>query len=109
MRNIRSVHSKLKPYECDVCKNQFATPSNIRDHWKSVHSEERPYRCNQCNKAFKLKGNLTKHISSMHEKCRPFQCVLCGDYFSRVGYKYHISDFHKELNCFVQLQRLTIK
>ena len=53
----------------------------------------------------KFKSNLKKHISSVNDKVR-IQCVVCGDYFLKGGYYYHIKYVHKELNCFVKLNRL---
>ena len=52
----------------------------IENHEISVHSKKKPFKCNVCDASFSLKYKLKSH-TTVHEKKRPFQCTLCDAKF----------------------------
>ena len=55
-------------YECPDCKKRFSYLGNAKQHHR-VHTKEKPYHCNLCNyKASQQKGVL-QHIKGYHRKC----------------------------------------
>ncbi|XP_028415731.1 zinc finger protein 271-like [Dendronephthya gigantea] len=58
------IESKVRLYECDICKRRFSTSAAYGGHRK-VHYKK--YQCNVCNKAF---SNLSDYAG--HKKSHPF-------------------------------------
>lgn len=38
------VHSRVKPYQCDVCKMKFSTNSNMRKHIRNIHEKQKMHK-----------------------------------------------------------------
>ena len=109
----RVVHSKVKPYKCDVvgcsksyanrgglflhtksvhegvkhecaeCGKRFGDKSHMNTHYKTVHLQEKKFKCQKCGLQFGENGYLTKHIKTVHEKIRSFKCEHCGKSFGQ--------------------------
>lgn len=65
------VHTKEKPFECDICKKKFMLRINLTVHYR-IHTGERPYKCKSCEKTFIQKSNLDAHVNNHHKniKCK---------------------------------------
>ncbi|KAL5005574.1 hypothetical protein ScPMuIL_016732, partial [Solemya velum] len=74
------VHTREKPFECDLCELAFSRKDNLKNH-QSVHTGEKPYKCDLCELAFSRKDNLKNH-QRVHTGEKPFKCDLCGSAFS---------------------------
>ena len=111
--HIKTVHDKIKDYNCDLCGKLFSTRSSLKNHIRIVHEGCKDYKCERCEKAFGtiqelkfhvkvihegFKGDhkcslcektflsalrLTKHVKITHEGLRPFGCDLCGKRFTK--------------------------
>lgn len=59
-----SVHSGLKPHQCDVCGRQFRERGTLKEHHR-IHTGAMPFTCEFCGKCFRFKGVLTviQHIT----------------------------------------------
>lgn len=53
-----SVHSGVKPHQCDVCGKQFRERGALKEH-NRIHTGVMPYSCEYCGKNFRFKGILT--------------------------------------------------
>lgn len=53
-----SVHSGLKPHQCDVCGRQFRERGTLKEHHR-IHTGAMPFTCEFCGKCFRFKGVLT--------------------------------------------------
>jgi hypothetical protein len=60
-------HSEIKKFACahPGCGRAFTKIQHLNDH-KRVHTKEKPYRCNMCDKSFSQNGNLRVHVKLIH-------------------------------------------
>ncbi|KAJ1365217.1 hypothetical protein KIN20_025455 [Parelaphostrongylus tenuis] len=57
--HIRSVHTHIRPYVCNICGKAFATKNGLREH-RFTHSIENAFHC-KCGNKFRHKSSLNKH------------------------------------------------
>ena len=58
-----------KPFQCEICKKDFARPTQMNSHKKVVHEGKKPYPCSEKGCKFKCdtRENFKIHISEVHE------------------------------------------
>jgi hypothetical protein len=39
IRHIQSVHQKLKPHHCKICKKDFGAKTTLQYHTKTIHEK----------------------------------------------------------------------
>ena len=84
-----------RPYECAMCKKQFAARFTLSVHMKT-HSGEKSYQCNICERKFTRSDNLSQHIRT-HTGEKPFECYICEKRFSQSGHlSRHMKSHSKE-------------
>lgn len=49
--------------ECKVCHRQFVRYSNLKRHFNAVHSKPKPFICDICGLGFNFSVNLQQHAS----------------------------------------------
>lgn len=54
----KGTHTEIK---CKACNRQFARYSNLKRHFNSVHSKPKPFQCDMCGLGFNFSVNLTAH------------------------------------------------
>ena len=59
------IHTKEKPYECDVCDEAFRQSGHLKIHMR-IHTNERPYECDVCEKRFRHSSALKVHVRTQH-------------------------------------------
>ena len=69
------THTKIKPHECDICKNKFARKFILVQHFR-IHLIEKPYGCSKCEKWFTDIGNRDKHIRTHKDLSKEQQLEL---------------------------------
>ena len=69
-QQIRSVHEKQRPFECDYCNSSFAFSDGLKRHIRMVHLNDRPFSCSYCTLAFKQRAHLIKHVAARHPEHR---------------------------------------
>lgn len=52
------AHTNIK---CKACNRQFARYSNLKRHFNSVHSKPKPFQCDICHLGFNFSVNLQAH------------------------------------------------
>ena len=64
------IHSGEQPFQCAVCGNKFAQPSNMRTHVKTVHKYSvgmnRANKCEYCGEAHSSVVSLHHHLLEEH-------------------------------------------
>lgn len=53
-----TLHTGIKPHQCDVCGKQFRERGALKEH-NRIHTGAMPYSCEFCGKMFRFKGILT--------------------------------------------------
>ena len=86
-------------YECSVCKLNFDSSDNLKQHKSVVHNII-PLQCPICQIVLKSISSVKVHIDTVHEKKRPYACSICGKRFgtTRTRNKHeatHIGTIHK--------------
>src|SRR6218665_687534 len=72
LRHHMVMHTGRKRHKCHVCKKTFSVALCLRRHMKT-HRGEKPYRCQFCQKSFTLIKNLNDHKKTTHTLEKPLQ------------------------------------
>ncbi|XP_064544497.1 zinc finger protein 714 [Drosophila montana] len=68
-RHYKSVHEKVKDFECRFCARRFANSQSLKQHeW--IHTGEKPYACKTCGTHFRQEAALIRH-QKVHEEKPP--------------------------------------
>lgn len=62
--------------KCDICGKTYANSKCLKSHIQAVHSKLRPYVCNVCGHSSARKAMLQMHLRQ-HTGDKPFSCELC--------------------------------
>ncbi|XP_017071288.1 zinc finger protein 14 homolog [Drosophila eugracilis] len=66
-RHYKSVHEKVKDFECRFCSRRFANSQSLKQHeW--IHTGEKPYECKLCGTHFRQEAALIRHQKVHDEK-----------------------------------------
>ncbi|XP_028301530.1 axoneme-associated protein mst101(2)-like isoform X2 [Gouania willdenowi] len=78
-KHIRMVHSRIKPFVCQICNKSYATRQDVESHTRS-HTGEKPFSCEFCEKRFIRRVQLNMHLRR-HLGERRFWCPECNKGF----------------------------
>ncbi|KAF7280946.1 hypothetical protein GWI33_005279 [Rhynchophorus ferrugineus] len=81
--HIRKVHTRERPFKCNVCNKCFLTGSVYYQH-RLIHTNDRRYGCEICSKRFFRADALNNH-KRIHTDERPYPCSVCGRQFRQKG------------------------
>ncbi|XP_017272509.1 putative GPI-anchored protein pfl2 [Kryptolebias marmoratus] len=124
-KHIQMVHSRLKPFICQICNKSFFNKRDVEIHQR-IHTGEKPFECHVCERRFTRKVELNVHLrwhngekrhwcsycgkgfldsnnlkrhKYIHTGERPFSCPHCPKTFSQTGHmKKHVQNVHKATN-----------
>uniref|UniRef100_A0A8C5N3E4 C2H2-type domain-containing protein n=1 Tax=Gouania willdenowi TaxID=441366 RepID=A0A8C5N3E4_GOUWI len=84
------IHTRGKPFECDVCRKSFNHRVNLTEHMR-IHTGEKPFKCDVCGKGFTRKVNLKRHMR-IHTGEKPFKCdVCCRSFVEKFHLQRHVT------------------
>ncbi|ODM92590.1 putative zinc finger protein [Orchesella cincta] len=96
------VHTKERPFWCNLCPSSFCTKSKLRQHVREskVHNniEGKPLVkfCIMCDKGFANSAGFNAHIF-LHTREKPFWCEQCTSSYCRNDrLKMHVQRTHAE-------------
>ena len=61
------THTKLKAYECDICKRKFSLKSQLVENFR-IHLGEKPYGCAECGKWYTQDKGRNNHLRTHHKE-----------------------------------------
>lgn len=93
-RHILQVHTLVKPFQCDICKQTFVDKYYTRIHMQT-HSGIKPYHCRICNKQFCHAFNIKKHML-VHSGLRPYKCLQCDKTYKHSSHLKRHMDHHND-------------
>lgn len=95
--HIQAVHSKLRPYVCNVCGHSSARKAMLQMHLRQ-HTGDKPFNCELCEYKTGDHNSLRRHIMR-HTGVRPYKCPHCP--YSAIqsnSYKNHLRSKHPLLS-----------
>ena len=99
--HINTVHEKLKPFKCHLCKKAFGYKSHLEDHTMQ-HNKTDASVCQYCRKRFSHQRSLTMHIKASHLKLDQYKCHICFKSFcTRVYARKHVISVHEKIKGFI--------
>ncbi len=98
-------HTNARPFECEVCNQNFKHKYHLTKHFQKFHDAthpvDRPYICDVCQKGFTEKRLLSKHTKNVHLRTgTEFRCPVCQKGFKeKQNMKKHARNAHSENPC----------
>jgi len=94
-KHVQAIHSKLKPYICNVCNHKSARKAMLQLHMRQ-HTGEKPFRCEECDYKTGDHNSLRRHIRR-HSGVKPYKCPYCPyAAIQSSSYRSHIKSKHPE-------------
>ena len=106
-QHIKSVHEKLKPFQCDQCFAKFGFQFSLIRHTAKIHQNNtaqhtQSINCHMCHYKFTIQSDLKRHVKHVHENVKPFSCDQCDHkYRSNADLKRHVRCVHQNLRPFI--------
>ncbi|KAF7387080.1 hypothetical protein HZH68_012757 [Vespula germanica] len=95
--HIQAVHSKLRPYVCNVCGHSSARKAMLQMHLRQ-HTGDKPFSCELCEYRTGDHNTLRRHIMQ-HTGFRPYKCPHCSyTAIQSSSYKNHLKSRHPLLS-----------
>ncbi|XP_011882536.1 PREDICTED: zinc finger protein 436-like isoform X2 [Vollenhovia emeryi] len=95
--HIQAVHSKLRPYVCNVCGHASAKKAMLQMHLRQ-HTGDKPFSCEICEYKTGDHNTLRRHIMQ-HTGFRPYKCPHCSyTAIQSSSYKNHLKSRHPLLS-----------
>ncbi|KAM6898645.1 histone-lysine N-methyltransferase PRDM9-like [Lycodopsis pacificus] len=109
--NTPAGEAETSQCSCSDCGKSFTNEATLRKHKATVHERLRPYVCTVCKKCFGQYNDLTRHLRRHQKQSKkvneapeesttmPFSCAECALTFSSVdALQQHITEHHSEEN-----------
>ncbi|XP_071631123.1 uncharacterized protein [Temnothorax longispinosus] len=95
--HIQAVHSKLRPYVCNVCGHASARKAMLQMHLRQ-HTGDKPFSCEICDYKTGDHNTLRRHVMQ-HTGFRPYKCPHCTyTSIQSSSYKNHLKSRHPLLS-----------
>jgi len=94
-KHVQAIHSKLKPYICQVCGHQSARKAMLQLHVRQ-HTGEKPFECEDCDYRTGDHNSLRRH-RRRHTGDKPYKCPYCPyAAIQSQSFKSHLKSKHPE-------------
>lgn len=72
LRRHEVIHSKERPFVCEICASSFKMIDGLKNHMKRHGSIIKNHVCNQCDHKFSSKDRLDQHMMTHTGLVRDF-------------------------------------
>jgi KRAB domain-containing zinc finger protein len=96
--HIRSHSKNPRPFQCNLCPNNYARPDHLKYHSKTVHTNQ-SFKCDDCDFTTRTKENLARH-KKVHSNLKPFSCQICEKKFKTNGEVQRHQAVHRKMKDF---------
>ena len=113
------IHSKIKPYHCNICGKDFSRSSTLKIH-QYTHSKEKPFKCSfpNCQRQFTEKGNMISHLKTHFNNFKNesfvnnvnmnFNISSINDVISQLNYNNILYNCNLNIDAFYKLQYISL-
>lgn len=77
--HMKTVHSTIKSFNCEICPKSFKTFYELKMH---LATHDKKHKCHLCKSKFAQKGQLNEHLI-VHENPDIYKCKICSRRFVR--------------------------
>ena len=94
-KHVQAIHSKLKPYICNVCNHKSARKAMLQLHMRQ-HTGDKPFSCNHCDYKTGDPNSLRRHVRR-HTNVKPYKCPFCNySAIQSTTFKSHLKSKHPD-------------
>ena len=91
MAENKRTKTRVKLYECEICKKRYSQRYDLIVH-NRLHTGEKPFECEVCKKTFCSSSNLSSH-KRVHSVEKPFSCEICKKRLTKKMAWFNINGF----------------
>jgi KRAB domain-containing zinc finger protein len=97
--HLQSHSNNPRPFQCDLCSNNYPTKREIQNHLIAIHTDQ-SFSCNECDFMTKWQTHLNQHQGRVHSNAKPFECPTCKKKFKTKPEVLQHQSVHKTTNDF---------
>ena len=66
-KEVHGIELTKRYFKCNICKENFDTTTDLKQHNKTAHDGQKPWSCKECDATFKTYHGKNLHEKAIHE------------------------------------------
>ena len=66
-KEVHGIELTKRYFKCNICKENFDTTTDLKQHNKAAHDGQKPWSCKECDATFKTYHGKNLHEKAIHE------------------------------------------